>query len=195
MKRNAVDTMLQVAYLERAITTHGAYEESVLRKKPRVLASASAQRKLEEKLTAVLEQQSVPLTVGGFLKNLRVEQNLRPQELFSRIGVTQNVYRLLEHDRISPLRVPADAWKKFAQLFNLPAEKLVDLIQRTHRLVFFGPSLQTTLARYDARKNKAAKKETMQKAGEELFLRANLSLPAHEQRKLDQLVKAIQDAH
>ncbi len=193
MKRSAVDVLLQVAYLERAITAHGAYEGSVLRKKPRTLASAAVQKVLEERLAVALEEQAVPVTVGSFLKLIREEQKLRPQELFSRMGVTQNVYRMLEYDRISPLRISADVWRRFAQLFNVSSENLVALIQRTHRLVFFGPSLQITLARYDARKNKAMKKETMRQAGEELFLRANLSLPVQEQRKLDMLVKAIRD--
>lgn len=197
MKRDNIDRLLQLGYLERSITTHGAYERSILRKQPSRKAPADAEKRLEERLIGALENQvmetEVPLTVGSFLKYIRTKQELRPQELFSRIGVSQNIYRMLEHDRISPLKVPVESWKKFGRLFDLSAEQLTEMIRHTHQLVFFRPSLRTTLARYDARKNNAMKKEALTRATKELYLRANLELPVDEQEKLYRLLKAIGD--
>ncbi len=195
MKRDTIDRLLQLAYLERSVTTHGAYERSVLKKKPLHKPSANAGKRLEKRLMHALDGQVVetaaPVTIGNFLKDVRTRQELRPQELFSRIGISQNIYRMLEHDRISPLKIPVESWKKFGRLFDLPIEKLTEMIRRTHQLVFFRPSLRTTLARYDARKNNAMKKQALTLATEELYLRATLELPVDEQQKLHCLLKAI----
>jgi transcriptional regulator with XRE-family HTH domain len=197
-KPDRIDRLLQLAYLEQRITTHGAYEKSALRKKASHKFPPGSEKRLEERLVGALENHVADavelLTIGGFLKSVRIQQELRPQELFSRIGVSPNIYKMLEHDRISPLKVPVESWKKFGRLFDLPAERLTEMIRRTHQLVFFQPSLRTTLARYDARRNSSMKKEALARATQELYLRANLELPVDEQQKLYRLLKAIGDA-
>ena len=195
MKRDPVDILIQLAYLEGAITTHGAYERAVLGRKLGGAASQSARtavlRLLGEALSSKQAATAMPLTVGVFLKKVRAEQSLRPQEIFSRLGITQNIYRMLEQDRLSPLRVPAAAWKRFGLLFHLSTDALVDMVRRTHQLVFFQPAFRGTLARYDGRKNKAMKAATIEQATKELYTRAQLVLPPEEEKKLDALLRSI----
>jgi hypothetical protein len=58
-------------------------------------------------------------------------------------------------------------------------------------LVYFRASFKTTLARYDAQKNRKMKAATLERAAEELFARAALHLPRKEQEKLDALLHAL----
>lgn len=194
MKRDAIDKLLQLAYLEGEIHTRKAYERKVIAKKTSVRVSAASNAALQRRLEQALERnalETVPLTVGVFLKSVRSEQSLRAQEIFSRLGLTQNIYRMLEEDRISPLRISAESWKRLRAFFSLSVDDLVEMIRRTHQLVFFRPSFRTTLARYDKRKNRATKSRTLEKAATEMYTRAKLPLPEEEKAKLDQLVKAI----
>lgn len=195
MKKDRIDKLLQLAYLEGLVKTRGAYEKWVARKKPLAVAGSVAKASLQQRLEKALEARPLraeePLTVGTFLKQVRERQSIRPQEIFSRLGLTQNMYRMLEHDRLSPLKVPAAAWKKFAQLFNLSADALADMIRRTHQLVFFQPAFRSTLARYDGRKNKSMKAATLEKATKELYTRAQLTLPPDEEQKLNALLRSI----
>ena len=96
-----------------------------------------------------------------------------------------------ERDRISPLKISVDAWKRMRTFFNVPAEELQEMIRRTHQLVFFRPAFRTTLARYDAKKNKAMKASTLEKAASELYTKAHLDLPEVEKEKLERLLKSI----
>jgi hypothetical protein len=196
MKRDIIDTLLQLAYLEGKITTHGGYEQSVARKKPAVRVSAAARNALQKKLAASLAAkgaaEEVPLTVGAYLRSVRGDQSLPAGDVFERLGLPRNIYRMLEQDRISPLKVGVEVWKKLRTLFNLPGEVLGEMIRRTHQLVFFSPAFRTTLARYDSRKNRRMKASTLEKAAQEMFVRAKLELPEEEEKKLSDLLKAIQ---
>ena len=193
MKRDSVDILIQLAYLEGKVTTHGAYEKSVLRKKDQRLVSPSSRLALQRKLDAALagKKGEVPLTVGAFLKSVRSEQSLAPHEVFSRLGISQNIYRMLEQDRISPLKISAASWVRLRRFFDLSTDTLVEMVRRTHQLVFFRPSFRTTLARYDARKQKGMKSSTLERAAAELYSKAKLSLPVEEEEKLQNLLKAI----
>jgi len=194
MKRDPVDRLIQLAYLEGIITTHGAYEKSVVARNPRTVATPAARAALLQRLEKALAQKALettPLTVGVFLRKVRFEQSLRPQQIFARLGITQNIYRMLEEDRLSPLKVPAAAWKKFGPLFSLSADALVDMVRRTHQLVFFQHAFRSTLARYDGRKNKAMKAATIERATKELYARAQHVLPPEEEKKLDALLRSI----
>ena len=197
MKRDAIDALLQLAFLEATITTHGLYEQTVAKKKPVVGTSAASQAALQKKLEAALISREVtgevPLTVGAYLRRNRAGQSLRAQDIFSRLGLSANVYRMLEQDRISPLRIHVESWKKLRQFFHLSTDALIEMIRRTHQLVWFRPSFRTTLARYDARKNKAMKASTLEKAARELYTKAALPLPPEEEKKLTSLFTAISE--
>ncbi len=195
MKRDHVDVLLQLAFLDGHITQHGAYEKAVARRTVSRLVSDASQEMLQHRLESALagtpETVSMPLTVGAFLKQMRSAQALRPQELFARLGISQNIYRMLEQDKISPLKIPVESWKKFMQLFNVPADVLVEMVRRTHQLVWFRPSFRTTLARYNIRTRQSMKATDVEQAATELYTKAKLALPVDEEKKLNTLLKAI----
>lgn len=195
MKRDRVDILLQLAYLEGLITTHGLYEMAVAKRKLHVAASPESterlQRRLEEVLRARIAGQPEAMTVGLFLRERRKEQALRPQAISSRLGISPNIYAMLEHDRISPLKISVDVWRKLRELFRLSTEEIIVMIRRTHQLVLFRPSFRTTLARYDSRKNKAMKARTLRQAAEALYASAALDIPQSEKQKLEALFSAL----
>jgi hypothetical protein len=194
MKRDIADKLLQLAFLEGAITTRRGYENSVAKKSTQVPLPEEKQTTLLRRLEQALKKSrhaEQPLTVGGFLQQVRVERSIRSQEISSRVGLSSNIYRMLEHDRISPLKISADVWKRIRTLFNLSVDDLVEMVRRTHQLVFFRPSFRTTLARYDARKNKKMKSATLEKAAAEMFTRAKLKLPKEEEARLERLIGSI----
>jgi hypothetical protein len=197
MKRDLVDRLLQLAYLEGQLKTRGAYERVVGERVPALVASESARRSLQSLLERALERPDASsdavLTIGGMLRRIRKEHSLRSTEISSRIGLSANIYRMMEHDRISPLKIHIDVWRKLRVLFNLPLEDLVQILRRTHQLVFFRPSFRMTLARYDGRKNKAMKSATLEQAATEMFSRATLALPEDEKMKLDSLIRSLKE--
>ena len=195
MKRDPIDKLIQLAYLEGTISTRNAYEKAVSKRRSLVILPEAKRKALERKLEQSLEQTprtaDNPLTVGAFLRKVRSEQSMRPQELFVRIGLSSNIYQLLERDRISPLKIPIDAWKRIRKLLSLSVDELSQLVRRTHQLVFFRPSFRTTLARYDVKKNKTMKTSAVEKAAAELYSRARLDLPAGEKEKVEKLLRSI----
>lgn len=194
MKHDRIDRLLQLAYLEGEIGTRKAYEKAVQARVITARASDASRESLVGMLERALEhraQQEVPLTIGAFLKGLRSSKSLKAQEIFVRIGVTRNIYRMLEEDRISPLRISVESWNRLRILFNLSIDEVAEMIRRTHQLVFFRPSFRTTLARYDKRKNRAVKASSLERAATELYTRATLPLPADEAAKLDQLINGL----
>ena len=195
MKRDEIDILLQLAFLEGGINTRGAYEKSVLRKKVQSLVPDLKRMMLQERLESVLangtKAAGVHLTVGAYLRSVRSEQSLRPAEIFSRVGISQNIYRMLEQDRISPLKVSSLSWDRLRKFFDLSADVLVEMVRRTHQLVYFRPSFRTTLARYDARKKKGLKASSIEQAATELYTKAKLSLPHEEEVKLKELLDSI----
>ena len=195
MKRDEIDILLQLAFLEGGINTRGAYEKSVLRKKVQSLVPDLKRMMLQERLESVLangtKAAGVHLTVGAYLRSVGSEQSLRPAEIFSRVGISQNIYRMLEQDRISPLKVSSLSWDRLRKFFDLSADVLVEMVRRTHQLVYFRPSFRTTLARYDARKKKGLKASSIEQAATELYTKAKLSLPHEEEVKLKELLDSI----
>jgi transcriptional regulator with XRE-family HTH domain len=196
MKHDRIDKLLQLAYLEGKIDTHKAYERAVQARAITARASDASRYSLVGSLEQALEhraQQEVPLTIGAFLKGARASRSLKAQEVFARIGITHNIYRMLEEDRISPLRISVESWKRLRTLFHLSMDESIEMIRRTHQLVFFRSAFRTTLARYDKRTNGAIKAASLEKAATELYTRAKLPLPADEIAKLDQLIRRLRN--
>jgi hypothetical protein len=195
MRRDKIDRLIQLAYVEGAIKTRNAYENSVARKNPLVVLPEAKRMALQNRLEQALESarlaEDQPLTIGSLLRKIRAEHAMRPQDVFSRIRLSSNLYQLLERDRISPLRIPVDVWIRIRTLLNISVDELAEMVRRTHQLVFFRPSFRTTLARYDARKNKAMKASTLEKAASELYSKAWLDLPDAEKEKIERLLKSI----
>ncbi|MBI3005751.1 MAG: hypothetical protein HYY49_10110 [Ignavibacteriales bacterium] len=195
MKRDPVDILIQMAFLEGNVTTHGLYEETVLKKKVGDEASKEARRNLIARLEAVLNEkaqaQNVRDTIGSFLKNIRLERSLQPQEISAQVGIGGNIYRMLEEDRISPLKISAASWKNFRLFLGVPMEKLEDMIRRTLQLIVFQPSFKTTLARYKDKKGGGKKADALKRAARELYSKAKLPLPEKDERELSELLKEI----
>jgi hypothetical protein len=135
----------------------------------------------------------MPLTVGALLKSVR-GRGLAPHEIFARIGVSKNIYTLMEQDAISPLKIPAAAWRKLMVLLNMPFDQLADTIRRTCRLVAYRPRFGGMLARYKGKK-RGKKKLALEKAYGELYARADLPLPPSDEKKLNELLSSIQSPH
>ncbi len=196
MKNERVDTLIQLAWLEGWISTHGAYEKAIVKRNTQTLVSPNSRVALIERLESVLAETKAetPLTVGALLRALRTEHSLRSKEIFSRIGVTQNIYRMMEQDTISPLKISLEVWKRLIALLNLSVDELAEMIRRTHQLVFFRPMLKGVLARYSSRKKKKSMKTSiLEKAYSELYAKANLDLPEAEQRRLNNLITTLKD--
>ncbi len=196
MKANLVDTMLQIAWLEGWVNTHGAYEKSVAKRNVLAYVSESSREKLVKRLETALESTRPlpPLTVGFLLRGARSERGLRPQEIFSRLGVTQNIYQLMEQDAISPLKIPAGVWSKLLKLLNYPLEELIGILRRTEQLVFYRPSFRGVLARYSDSKKRSLKRSTLEKANTELYAKASLALPEDREARLNILVSKLKEA-
>lgn len=191
MNTDSVDKLLQLAWLEGWITTRGAYEKAVLKSPPVPIGfnAGALIRRLERALADTPPSQS--LTVGQMLRSLRAEHHLRSQEVFLRLGLSQNIYRLLERDAISPLRIPVDVWRKLLHMLSLPVDDLAAKIRRTHQLLLYRASFKGVLARYTARTNKGLKKTTLEQAYTELYAKATLRLPEADERKLNQLFENL----
>lgn len=195
MKRNSLDELIRLAYLEGVVTTRGAYESHVASRHPGGKASDAFHGRLLRRLEQALASSHTPaqpsLTVGGFLMSLKVRTG---QEIASRLGVTMNQYRMLEHDRLSPLKLPVPVWKNFGTLFRLSLDDLEQMIRRTHQLVVFRPSFRTTLARYDTRTRRGKKSAAIEQAATELYTRASLRLPLGEQHDIDAMLQNLRTA-
>ncbi|GEM_PF-1957286 len=195
MKNERVDKLIQLAWLEGWISTHGAYEKAIVKRNTKTLVLPNSRAALIERLESALAETKAdtPLTVGALLRGLRTEHSLRSQEIFSRIGVTQNIYRMMEQDTVSPLKISLEVWKRLIALLNLSVDELAEMIRRTHQLVFFRPMLKGVLARYSSRKKKGMKTSILEKAYSEMYAKANLELPEAEQRRLNYLITTLKD--
>ncbi len=195
MRNNLVDTMLQIAWLEGWVNTHGAYEKAVTKRKVPAYISESTRENLVKRLESALEatRPLPPLTVGLLLRGARTGRGLRPQEIFSRLGVTQNIYQLMEQDVISPLKIPVAVWKKAIQLLSYPVDEMTEILRRTEQLVFYRPAFRGVLARYNDGKKPGLKRSTLEKANSELYAKASLPLPEDREAKLKILISKLKD--
>jgi transcriptional regulator with XRE-family HTH domain len=189
MSHDHLDKILQLAYLEGAITTHGAYERAVLTRDGQGIPFDAGD--IVGQLVAAQRTLRVSQTVGVFLKATRSLQTLSPQEVFSRLGISRNIYAMLEEDRISPLKVQAEVWRRLGTLFGVSSIDLGVMIRKTHQLVFFRPAFRTTLARYRRGKDTRQKRTALEQAARELFLKADLKLPSEESKRVESLIKVI----
>ncbi|MEK7250194.1 MAG: hypothetical protein AAB209_07190, partial [Bacteroidota bacterium] len=67
MKNERVDTLIQLAWLEGWISTHGAYEKAIVKRNTQTLVSPNSRAALIERLQSVLAETKAetPLTVGA----------------------------------------------------------------------------------------------------------------------------------
>jgi hypothetical protein len=197
MKRDHIDLLVQLAFLEGSVTTHGLYEKTVSTRKPTVEVDPQPRtaliRRLEAALQRLTQSAQAPPTIGLFLRKARHAGSIQARDIYTRIGVTSAVYAMIERDRLTPIKIQAESWRRLQQLFQLPFHTLESMITHTYRLVFFRAAYGSTLARYDGRRSRRPKSEILKEAAEELYARASLPLPKQEQLKLENLLQAIRE--
>ena len=144
MNRTPIDTLLQLAFVEGRTVTRWYYGRSLARRTVAGVCSPASRRRLIRSLEGLLKRREVSdfslPTVGAFLLTMRAGQSLRPRQIFSRLGLSKEVYQLLEGDRISPLAISPECWRRLRELFSLETERLHGMIRHTHELYYFGPS-------------------------------------------------------
>ena len=190
MQSDSIDRLLQLAWLEAWVHTHGAYENKIA--KLNHCDPVPSRDALVARLVAALDvlKPPAPITVGSMLRALRSDQRLRMEEVFLRIGVSRNIYRLIEQDAISPLKISLDVWKRMMRFLNLSLEDFTALLRRTHQLVFYRPSFKNVLARYRSR-HAGKKRQEMEEAYAELYAKAILPIPKSEEKKLEELIEDL----
>jgi len=191
--KDPVDRLLQLAFLEGIISTRGAYEKQVARKQVTAKRSPALKESVARRLERELGSVQPVATVGSFLQKVLESPAVQPRDVSSRLGITANVFAMLTRNRISPLKVSAESWRRFVKLFQLPVDDLIEMIRRTQQLIHYRSSFKMTLARYDTRKNKELKATTLAKATEELYSRADLPLPDAQLRKIEELRTELLD--
>lgn len=190
MQSDSIDRLLQLAWLEAWVHTHGAYENKIA--KLNYCDPVPSRDALVARLVAVLDvlKPPAPMTIGAMLRALRSDQRLRMEEVFLRIGVSRNIYRLMEQDAISPLKISLDVWKRMMRFLNLSLEDFAALLRRTHQLVFYRPSFKNVLARYRSR-HAGKKRQEMEEAYAELYAKAILPIPKSEEKRLEELIEDL----
>jgi hypothetical protein len=197
MKKDALDRLIQLAFLEGTVQTHGAWENNVLRTDPRYRSTAASRRRLVERLDAALEVRPsptlLPETVGAFLRRTLGGKAPALRALAQRLRLTEATVRLLEQDRISPVKVSAERWRTFMEGFSLSASEIAGMLMRTHQAVVFRPAVRTALARYRSAgaRGKGGKSAALEAAAAELYTRAGVRLPPAEEKKIRKLLHEI----
>lgn len=193
MPDHPVDILLRLAFVEGHVRTHGAWERAVERRVDAPSVDASLAGHLEDRLAAALAAsvRCDRLTVGTFLQSIQGARLPGSADLAGRLGLSANMLRMLEHDRISPLRVSAGVWRAFRALWNIPLDVLEGMLRRTHQLVVLRPSYRAALARYRRRSGGSGRSLGIQQAMTELYARAEFAFPPEEERMMRKLLHDI----
>lgn len=184
-----IDTLIRLAWLEGMVNTHGAYERAVLQRKGTFAVAPSGQVQLIERLERAVQERK-PLTVGSLLRSVRSSSKLLPQDVFTRIGVSRNVYTLIEQDAISPLKIPAAVWERLMGLLKIALPDMAMLLRRTVQLTTYRPRFAGMLARYKGAKG-GKKLTALEKAFAELYARADIELPQQHEQALQKLLEEL----
>lgn len=195
MSNHPVDMLLRLAWLEGLIRTRGAYERAVARRPVPAGVAAARASALEEKLVAALPPPADPSdaaeSIGEWLRAVPAAHGVDAAEIRRRLGLSAAEYRRLERDELSPTALTADLWRRFRELFALPADVLERLLRGTHRLVVFRPAFRTALARHRAGSGEGARSEDLRNALRALYLHADLVIPEEEERRMGELLRAL----
>lgn len=195
MNVDAVDRLIQIGFAEGVIATHGLYEHVVCRRTAKTRIAQGTMtvliRRLEDALALSHDFAEMPLTVGAFLRDVRVHGGLNDLEVSTRLDVSKATYRMMESDKISPLKIHPRTWRKLMSLAGLSPHKLEGLIRTTCTVRWLGPSMIATMARYSPWKQGHLKMAVMKSAAKELLLRSGAVLPPDEEQKVGALMKKI----
>ena len=199
MKRDRIDIVLRLAYLEGKISTRGLIEKTVLRRVPVVKMSDEATMRLCSRLEIALAERRAEdamkgaLTLGEYISNeVKNVSAGKRGVLFASLskitGCTAAQLAGLCREEVSPAAIPANAMNALLRHFAIPKAAAMTLLRNSIRCVAMGPSLASALARYDGRKG-GRKSQTMRKAVRELFVKAEISLTPKEKEDNDDYVE------
>ncbi|MEX2117180.1 MAG: hypothetical protein WEB37_09845 [Bacteroidota bacterium] len=193
---HSVNRLLQLAFLEGAIITHGLYEKIVLRRADADHVDNRLRTITMKKLLREIASAAEPLppkTVGEFLSEMRIRRQVSLFAVRRRLDVPMLTYRMIENDTISPLKVPMNTWKRIKDMGKIPWEELEIMIRASHYLAVFRPSYRGTLLRYRRKTSSTYPPDPRLSAARELYLRARLPLPARERQSIDDLICELKD--
>ncbi len=203
MKRDSIDLILQLAYLDGRITTKGLVEKVVMKRAPIERMSSQKLEQLHNRLAAVMDERKTlkatkgALTLGEYI-TYEVTARARQPESFmlasiaKKVGITISQLTRLCRDTLSPLEIPADTMNALLRYFSLPLQAAVVLIKNSIRCASLSPSLVSTLARYDVKYGRQ-KSKVMQKAVRELFVKADIHLSPVQEQRINEYVKHATD--
>jgi len=199
MKRDRIDTILQLAYLDGKITTKGLIEKVVMRRQPGEKMSDEKTEQLHIRLCAALEERHTSeamkgaLTLGEYISNEVSDHPASDRRsvlsvLAKKAGCTVTQISDLCRDRLSPLEIAADGMKALLQHMKIPSPAAVVLLQNSIRCSYLELSLASTLARYDSSKG-GRKSQAMRRAVRELYIKAEVVLPQAEEQRINDYVR------
>ncbi len=189
-----MERLLQLAFFESSIKTHGLYEKTVLRRMEEGGPDDRLQARTVRKLLREIEtapRSMPPKTIGEFLREMRAQHQISPIAVRSRLNMPVLAYKMLENDSISPLKVPKKTWKHIRDLWKVPWEEMENMIRASHYLTVFRPSYRGTLLRYTRKTGSTYPPDAPLSASRELYLRAHLPLPAREKLSLENLLSEL----
>lgn len=189
-KDQSMNRLLQLAFLEGAITTRGLYEKTVLRRGAEQVIENRSQvttmRKLFREFDTAGDLHA--RTAGEFLRERRLQQGLTALAVHRRLNLPLLTYKMLENDSISPFNVPLQSWIKIREMWKVPWEQLDDMIRASHYLMVFRPSYKGTLLRYRKKTSYTYPPDARVSAARELYIRACLPLPPHEKQSIERFM-------
>lgn len=203
MKRDPIDLILQLAYLDGRITTKGLIEKTVMKGTPAAKMSAPKTEVLRQRLELFMDERKTQeatkgaLTLGEYITQEISDRARKPEAVLlpsiaKRAGIAVSHLTRLCRDTLSPLEIPADAMNVLLHYFELPSHAASRLIINSIRCSSLSPSLASTLARYDAKHNRY-KSKSMQKAVRELFVKAEIHISPDQQERINDYVKRATD--
>ena len=191
---HSVDRLIQLAFIEGSINTHGLYEKTVLCRIEEGGGDGRLRARTVRKLLREIEaapRSKPPKTIGEFLREMRAQHQISPIAVWRRLNVPVLAYKMLENDSISPLRVPKKTWKHIRDLWKVPWEEMESMIRASHYLAVFRPSYRGTLLRYTRKPGSTYPPDASLSASRELYLRAHLPLSAREILSIENLLSEL----
>lgn len=182
-----VNRLIQLAFLEGAITTRGLYEKAVLqRDESEMMKDRSQSMTLMRLFRGFDEAMDLQvMTVGEFLQKMRLQQGITALTVHRRLSIPLLTYKMLENDSVSPLNISLRSWKKIRDMWNVPWARLENMIRASHYLMVFRPSYKGTLLRYRKKTSYTYPPDARASAARELYLRARLPLPARQKQSIE----------
>ena len=203
MKRDLIDLIIQLAYLDGRITTKGLIEKVMMKRTPVERVSTQKVEQLHDRLVAVMDERKTAeatkgaLTLGEYLTHEIITRAGKPESVVltsiaRKVGIAVSQMTRLCRDTLSPLEIQANAMNTLLRYLALPSQAAVVLIKNSIRCASLSPSLASTLARYDAKYGRH-KSKVMQKAIRELFVKADIHISPAQEQRINEYVKHATD--